>query len=98
MVALCVASGPLEALIPDMHDGDSHDTSMTSTHEPSPLDSGSGPVHAVHVDHCSHGHLVALSSPSALPTDAMIFGERKASADVELNSIEFAPRLRPPIA
>ena len=97
-VALAVVSGPLEALIPDTHDGDSHALSMTATDAPAHQDSDASREHAVHVDHCSHGHLIALPHVTTTPSFVRPMSSRRLCADIELVSIEFAPRLRPPIA
>jgi hypothetical protein len=98
VVSLSLLSGPLEALIPDMHDGHSPAIGMTATDAPSQQDGSDSPVHAVHVDHCSHGHLVALSQTQAMPRMVRPMSSRQLYADRELVSIEIAPRLRPPIA
>jgi len=127
-VAFCVASGPLEALIPDMHDGDSQPTIVTtadaqrisggelgavehestlpravaddfgSTGDPSESSRDSEPEHAVHVDHCSHGHTVALAASTTIRATGAPMRQCCRSADLELVSVNFAPRLRPPIA
>ena len=122
-VALCVAAGPLEALIPDAHDGDSESTvtitaasdvrsaevspsefvnrsagQMGATTSSSPDGHRSTPVHAVHVDHCSHNHLVAVVRPSPLATPVSPDRQRAQLAALALPSIALSPGLRPPIA
>jgi hypothetical protein len=58
----------LEVLFPDVHDGDAQSTLMfgaTHANEGAPTvpqDLSSGPHHAPHVDHCSHGHVATVSS------------------------------------
>lgn len=122
-VALCVAAGPLEALIPDAHDGDAQSMVVTATVSDADAPVASAPAtapaaagemgtstpaspeghrstgtHDVHVDHCSHSHLVAVAYEASPPTPQPVDRERARSADQTLVSVARAPQLRPPIA
>ncbi len=122
-VALCVGVGPLEALIPDTHDGDAQstvaptvqaqvavqavDTSASGqmsvgapdTSLPaSPEGRRSTPTHDVHVDHCSHSHLVAVAHGSLPQPPRPMDRQQVQSAECLLVSVTRAPQLRPPIA
>ena len=122
-VALCVAVGPLEALIPDAHDGDAQPTflnvveahplvsvpptnaselptarEMDSSVPAAPEGRRSAPMHDVHVDHCSHSHLVAVAHASLPQSPRPVDRHHVQSAERWLASVTRAPNLRPPIA
>lgn len=119
-VALCVAAGPLEAWIPDAHDGDAHSVVVTAavsgvdapvvTSAPasagdmgtsvpaSPDGHHSTPTHDVHVDHCSHSHLVAVTNATPARKPDTVDRQRAQSAERMLVSVARTPGLRPPIA
>ena len=56
------------------------------------------PEHAVHVDHCSHCHTLAAARVDGGFTAVRCAQQRAEHRSPELFSVEFAPRLRPPIA
>ena len=122
-VALCVAVGPLEALIPDAHDGDAQamlvsvveseaDLATLPSPAPKPATAGeldtfapsvpngrrSAPMHDVHVDHCSHSHLVAVAHASSPQSPRPVDRDHVQSTERWLASVTRAPHLRPPIA
>ena len=113
LVAVCIVAGPVEAAIPDVHDGDapaaSHggqpvQTAAEAT-SPAPLSDTRGSQngtpaseHTTHVDHCAHGHAAGIAD--ARSTSAPV-DWHMAGAIGELaqlhESVVLSPRQRPPI-
>ena len=111
VVLASMSAMPFETLFPDVHDGDAGAAaqgahvlgvaSAASEHEGSREPANQrlpGPTHVMHLDHCAHSHLAAVSREWSLPVGSVPIEARSGTAVTELVSIEFAPLLRPPIA
>lgn len=97
----------VEALLPDVHDGDAQAT-VTASHVASLLSGSierladgtsqsSMPVHAAHLEHCSHSHLLIPATAKA-PDVAVHQFTLVAAVSLEMPA-SVSPRLnqRPPI-
>jgi hypothetical protein len=101
-VALAFSASVLEAVAPDVHDGDAvavmvgHHDGGGSTNDQHRLPHDT--PHGIHVEHCGHAHLASLSSgphlelPHVKPTHAPVIPVAR------LESVATSPDFRPPIA
>jgi hypothetical protein len=101
-IALAFSANVLEAVIPDVHDGDA--IAATLAHQDGGDSSGDQhqipheSSHGAHVEHCGHAHLASLTSgplmdmPGAAPSSAPAFHT------ATLESVAMPPAFRPPIA
>lgn len=91
---------PFEVALPDVHDDDAAATLATPTSDHSGRSVPDVPVsgHSVHVDHCSHGHLLAAMEPAT--SGIATAGPRRpiAALTVVPPAVFTPPRFRPPIA
>ena len=66
VVAVCVVAFAVsiaEQTVPDTHDGGADSHLLVSEHSQAPNDTPDSPTdHAVHIDHCAHGHAVVCTS------------------------------------
>ncbi|NUR33898.1 MAG: hypothetical protein HOQ30_07805 [Gemmatimonadaceae bacterium] len=56
------------------------------------------PIHATHVDHCAHGHLLTLAGAAGTGTDRTAPPDAYDLSSQRLASISLPPHKRPPIA
>jgi hypothetical protein len=101
-IALAFSASVLEAVAPDVHDGDAvammvgHTDGGDSTNGQQRLPHGM--PHGMHIEHCGHAHLAALSLgphlelSHAKPTHAHVLPVAR------LESVAMPPAFRPPIA
>ena len=102
LIGIC--SAPLEALIPDAHDGHpgqsadalatldaSHDAGRS--HNDAPPAKG----HPVHMDHCSHAHVFSAVSAPDNCTSTPVVNAPVGTSVTRPASISLPPRQRPPI-
>ena len=100
---IAFSANTLEVLFPDAHDGDAHPmltvgSVHASNQAPStPPDAPTGPHHSQHVDHCSHGHVAAISTGVAIDDPPPCHEERPISSATALTSVTATPSSRPPI-
>ena len=113
MSFVCFGFGVLEAvIIPDVHDGDGQESGAVAEHSGTGVrvsqapDDGScpapqfpSPKHSTHVDHCTHGHLLAVASPtSERPADQPLDARGRWDYESQYQSADPALLSRPPIA
>ena len=56
------------------------------------------PIHATHVDHCAHGHMLTLARVAAPAADRTTSPDAYDLSSQTLASISLPPHKRPPIA
>ena len=97
----------VEALLPDVHDGDAQATISASQAAPSLNGStedladrtshSSRPVHSAHIEHCAHSHLLIPATAEA-PDVALHQFTLIADLSIEMPaSVSPRPNQRPPI-
>lgn len=101
VIALALSASVLEAVVPDVHDGDAAATT-TALHDGS--DSGGeqhrlphDAPHGVHVEHCGHAHLASLATGPRLDIPRVTPSRAPVIHIARLESIAMPPAFRPPI-
>ena len=56
------------------------------------------PIHATHVDHCAHGHVLTLASVASAAADRVTPPDAYDLSSQRLASVSLPPHKRPPIA
>ena len=102
LIGIC--SAPLEALIPDAHDGHSGQSTdalatLDASHDAGRSHNDAPPAkgHPVHMDHCSHAHFFSTVSAQDACTSTPVANAPVGTSVKRPASISLPPRQRPPI-
>ena len=101
VVAICVVAFAVsiaEQTVPDTHDGGADSHLLVSEHSQAPNDKPGSPTdHAVHIDHCAHGHAVVCTSADVKVGYAQIANVFPLVPGMPIE-LSLSPETPPPIA
>jgi hypothetical protein len=102
VIALAFSANVLEAVAPDVHDGDAIEATLAQQdlgnasrdHPPIPHETS----HGTHVEHCGHAHIAEVAAGPRLDAPADALSDAPMVHIATLQSVAMSPAFRPPIA